>query len=48
MLPFGAELFKYIPDPFNFDKIGAVTAKIIAERTKARGVSKEQVSYRQK
>jgi len=42
MLPFGAELFKYIRDPFNFDKIGSVAAKIIAERTKARGGSKAQ------
>ena len=48
MLPFGAELFKYLPDPFNFDKIGSVAAKIITERTKANDGSKAHVSYRQK
>lgn len=42
MLPFGAELFKYLPDPFNFDKIGSLAKSIIAERTKER---KEHVSY---
>ena len=28
---------KYIPDAFNFEKIGSVAASIIAERTKANG-----------
>ena len=28
---------KYIPDAFNFEKIGSVAASIIAERTKADG-----------
>ena len=46
MLPFKAELFKYLPDPFDFDKIGSVAKKIIAERTKANGGSKAGVSYR--
>lgn len=36
MLPFGAELFRYLPDPFNFDKIGSLAKSIIAERTKER------------
>ena len=42
MLPFGAELFKYLPDPFNFDNIGSLAKNIIAERTTER---KERVSY---
>ena len=45
MLPFGAELFKYLADPFNFDQIGSVAKKIIAERTKANGGGKANVSY---
>ena len=45
MLPFGAELFKYLPDPFNFDNIGSFAKSIIAERTKE---SKEHVSHPQK
>lgn len=35
MLPFGAELFKYLPDPFSFDQIGSIAKKIITERAKA-------------
>ncbi|XP_022779926.1 uncharacterized protein LOC111321343 [Stylophora pistillata] len=37
LLPFGDRLFKYLPDPLDFDKIGSVAANIIAERTKANG-----------
>ena len=48
MLPFGAELFKYLPDPFDFDKIGFVAKRIITERTKANGGNQAHVSYRQK
>ncbi|KAL9984597.1 hypothetical protein ACROYT_G006909 [Oculina patagonica] len=40
LIPFGDRLLKYLPDPFNFEKIGAVAANIIAERTKADGNSK--------
>ena len=47
LLPFGDRLFKYIPDPFDFDKIGSVAANIIAERTKANGNGKGRVSCRE-
>ncbi|KAL9984595.1 hypothetical protein ACROYT_G006906 [Oculina patagonica] len=40
LLPFGDRLLKYLPDPFNLEKIGAVAANIITERTKANGDSK--------
>ncbi|XP_020604908.1 cytochrome P450 3A8-like [Orbicella faveolata] len=42
LLPFGDRLLKYFPDPFDFEKIGAVAAKIIADRTKVNGHSKGQ------
>ena len=35
---------KYVPDPFNWDKLGSVAANIIAERAAATGNSKAQVS----
>ena len=40
-------MLKYIPDPFDFDKIGSVAANIIAERTKANGKGKAHVSCRE-
>lgn len=46
MLPFGAELFKYLPDPFSFDQIGSIAKKIITERAKANVGGKGNVSYR--
>ncbi len=46
LIPFGDRLLKYIPDPFDFEKIGAVAANIIAERTKANDKSKSHVSQR--
>ena len=45
LLPFGDRLFKYLPDPLDFDKIGSVAADIIAERTKENGNRKDQVSW---
>ena len=42
LLPFGDRLLKYFPDPFDFEKIGAVAAKIITNRTKVNGHSKGQ------
>ena len=42
LLPFGDRLLKYFPDPFDFEKIGAVATKIIADRTKVNGHSKGQ------
>ncbi|KAJ7391626.1 Thromboxane-A synthase [Desmophyllum pertusum] len=42
LLPFGKHIVKYLPDPLDFDKIGSVAAKIIAERTKASGNNKVQ------
>ena len=42
LLPYGDRLLKYFPDPFDFEKIGAVAAKIIADRTKVNGHSKGQ------
>ena len=44
LLPFGDRLLKYLKDPFNFEKLGAIAANIIAERTKADGNSKVHVS----
>ena len=44
LLPFGDRLLKYLKDPFNFEKLGAIAANIIAERTKAAGNSKVHVS----
>ncbi|KAJ7391625.1 Thromboxane-A synthase [Desmophyllum pertusum] len=46
LLPFGKHIVKYLPDPLDFDKIGSVAAKIIAERTKASGNNKVQVTER--
>lgn len=43
LLPFGDRLLKYLPDPFDFDKIGSVAANIIAERTKENSNSEAQV-----
>lgn len=45
LLPLGERLLKFFPDPFDFEKIGSVAANIIAERTKANGSSKGDVSY---
>ena len=36
---------KYLPDPFNFDKICSIAANIITERTKANDNSKVHVSF---
>ena len=44
LLPFGDRLLKYFPDPFDLEKIGAVAAKIIAERTKPSDNTKVHVS----
>ncbi|KAJ7391628.1 Thromboxane-A synthase [Desmophyllum pertusum] len=40
LLPFGEHIMKYLPDPFNFDKICSIAANIITERTKANDNSK--------
>jgi len=45
LLPFGEHILRYLPDPFNMEKIGTLAANIIAERTKANGHSKAHVSF---
>ena len=44
LLPFGEHFMKFIPDPFDWDKLGSIAANIIAERSNANGNSKAQVS----
>ncbi|KAL9984592.1 hypothetical protein ACROYT_G006904 [Oculina patagonica] len=42
LLPFGELLLQYVPDPFDWDKLGSIAANIIAERSKANGNKKAQ------
>lgn len=40
LLPFGDWLSKFVPDPFDFEKVWSLAENILAERTKANGTSK--------